>query len=190
MSLWRMRVLLASVGLSLAPMAFAAQGTPPPVIPQTGTMALEGTMKAFYRGVNRLVVTTADGMEHVYHFTKELIVHGGKASGVDALDGMHEGVMVVIHYTMESGEPTVSEIDRLADGFEVTEARVVRIDRGQKRITVRFGDGRTESFQLTDRAAAEAPAELERAETGTASVVIYYKDEKGVKVVHFFKKAS
>jgi hypothetical protein len=65
----------------------------------------------------------------------------------------------------------------------------VRVDRGQKRISVRFGDGRTESFQLTDRAAAEAPAELERAETGT-SVVIYYKDEKGVKVVHFFKKTS
>ena len=190
MSPWRMRVLLASIGFSLAPMALAAQGTPPPVVPQTGTMALEGTMKTFYRGVNKLVVTTVDGMEHVYHFTKDLIVHGGEESGVEALEGMHEGVMVVIHYTMESGGPTVSEIDRVADGFEVTEARVVRIDRGQKRITVRFDNGRTESFQLTDRAAAETPAELERAETGTASVVVYYKDEKGVKVVHLFKKAS
>ena len=189
MSLWRIRMLLASIGLSLAPMSLAAQA-PPPVVAQTGTMALEGTMKTFYRGVNQLVVTTVDAMEHVYHFTKDLIVHGSKDSGVAALDGMHEGAMVVIHYTIESGEPTVREIDRVADGFEVTEARVVRIDRGQKRITVRFGNGRTESFQLTERAAAEAPAELERAETGTASVVIYYKDEKGQKVVHFFKKTS
>jgi hypothetical protein len=75
-------------------------------------------------------------------------------------------------------------------GFEVTEARVVRIERARKQITVRFGDGRTETFQLTERAAAEAPAELEQAQTGTTRVVIYFKDEKGQKVVHFFKKAS
>lgn len=189
MSLWRMRVVLASVGLSLAPVALAAQATP--VVPQTGTMALEGTMKTFYRGVNKLVVTTVDGMEHVYHFTKDLVVHGGQDSGEKALEGMHEGAMVVIHYTIERGEPTVREIDRVADaGFEVTEARVVRIERARKQITVRFGDGRTETFQLTERAAAEAPAELEQAQTGTTRVVIYFKDEKGQKVVHFFKKAS
>ena len=99
--------------------------------------------------------------------------------------------MVVIHYTMESGGPTVREVDRVADAaFQVTEARVVRIERGRKRITVRFADGRTETFQLTDRAAAEAPAELEHAQTEATSVVIYYKDEKGQKVVHYFKKAS
>ena len=191
MAPWRMRVVLVSVGLSLAAMALAAQGTSPPVVPQTGTMALEGTMKTFYRGVNKLVVTTVDGMEHVYQFTKDFIVHGGEDSGVEALEGMHEGVMVVIHYTMESGGPTVREVDRVADAaFQVTEARVVRIERGRKRITVRFVDGRTETFQLTDRAAAEAPAELEQAQTEAASVVIYYKDEKGQKVVHYFKKAS
>jgi hypothetical protein len=184
-----MRVLLASVGLSLAPVALAAQTTP--VVPQTGTMALEGTMKTFYRGVNKLVVTTVDGMEHAYRFTKDLVVHAGQDSGAEALEGMHEGAMVVIHYTIERGEPTVREIDRVADaGFEVTEARVVRIERGRKLITVRFGDGRTETFQLTDRAAAEAPAEIERAQAGTTRVVIYFKDEKGQKVVHFFKKAS
>ena len=61
-------------------MASAAQATPPPVVPQTGTMALEGTMKTFYRGVNKLVVTTVDGMEHVYQFSKDLIVHGGEDS--------------------------------------------------------------------------------------------------------------
>ena len=56
--------------------------------------------------MNKLVVTTVDGMEHVYHFTKDLVVHGGEGSGVEALEGMHEGAMVVIHYTIETGEPT------------------------------------------------------------------------------------
>ena len=191
MSPWRMRMSSVAIGLSLAAMASAAQSTPPPVVPQTGTMALEGTMSTFYRGVNKLVVTTVDGMEHVYHFTKDLVVHGGEGSGVEALEGMHEGAMVVIHYTIETGEPTIREIDRVADaGFQVTEARVARIDRGRKRITVRFADGRTEAFQLTDCAAAEVPADLEHAQPETTRVVIYYKDEKGQKVVHFFRTTS
>jgi len=69
------------------------------IVPHTGTMALEGTMTTFYRGVNKLVVTTVDGMEHVYHFTKDLVAHGRDGSGVEALESMHEGVMAVIHYT-------------------------------------------------------------------------------------------
>jgi hypothetical protein len=48
----------------------------------------------------------------------------------------------------------------------------------------------TETFRLTDRAADEAPAELEERQSETTRVVIYYKDEKGQKVVHFFKKMS
>jgi hypothetical protein len=27
-------------------------------------------MKTFYRGVNTIIVTTLDGVEHVYHFAK------------------------------------------------------------------------------------------------------------------------
>ena len=105
---------------------------------------------------------------------------------------MHEGAMVVIHYTIERGEPTVREIDRVADaGFEVTEARVVRIERARKQITVRFGDGRTETFQLTERARPrKLPPSWNRRRPALTRVVIYFKDEKGQKVVHFFKKAS
>ena len=102
---------------------------------------------------------------------------------------MHEGAMVVIHDSLEGGDRRSARSTASADGLEVTEARVVRIDRGQKRITVRFGNGQTESFQLTDRTAAEIPAELERAQ-GAASVVIYDKDEKSRKVAHFFKKTT
>jgi hypothetical protein len=54
--------------------ALSAQ-SPPPV---QGTIAVEGTMKKLYRAANSIIVTTVDGMEHVYHFTKDLVVHGGK----------------------------------------------------------------------------------------------------------------
>jgi hypothetical protein len=44
-------------------------------------VATEGTIQQFYRGMNFMVVKTIDGVEHVYNFTKDLIVHGGKNPG-------------------------------------------------------------------------------------------------------------
>ncbi len=164
-----------------------AQSTPP----GQGTIALEGTMKTFYKGLNAIVVTTADGIEHTYHFAERLIVHGGKSPGPDALEGLREGRMVVIHYTVEGGQQAAREIDIVGDeGLKITEGRVARVDRGRKEITVRFDDGRTEVLRLTDRAAAEAGKELEKAAGGTARVVVYYEDEHGQKVAHYFKKAG
>ena len=167
--------------------ALTAQ-SPPPV---QGTIALEGTMKKFYRGANTIIVTTIDGVEHVYHFTKDLVVHGGKGTGVDALEGLREGSTVVVHYTVEGAEPSVSEIDRIGDeGLKVTEGVVTRIDRGRKQITIRFNNGKTETLRLTDRAAAEAAQDVDQTETGATKVIVYYSDEAGRKVAHFFKKVS
>ena len=86
---------LAAGLLLFPPMSVDAQNRPPLLEP----IALEGTMKQFYRGVNVVIVTTMDGVEHVYQFTKNLIVHGGKKPGVDALEGLRDGTTVVIHYT-------------------------------------------------------------------------------------------
>ena len=58
------------------------------------------------------------------------------------------------------------------------------------RIAIRYGNGKTEAFQMTDPAAAETPREIEQASSGTIRVVIYYTDEHGQKVAHYFKKAS
>jgi hypothetical protein len=167
--------------------ALNAQSTPP----VQGTVALEGTMKTFYKGLNAIIVTTMDGVEHTYHYAERLIVHGGKSPGPDALAGLEEGRMVVIHYTVEGSSQTAREIDILGnEGLKVTEGRVVKIDRGRKEITIRFGNGQTETLRLTDRAAAEAGKDLEKAAGETARVVVYYEDENGQKVAHYFKKAS
>jgi len=69
------------VSTPAAPRMVAAQ-SPPPV---QGTIALEGTMKKFYRGTNVIIVTTIDGVEHVYRFARDLVVHGGKTTEVSAL---------------------------------------------------------------------------------------------------------
>jgi hypothetical protein len=160
--------------------------SPPPV---QGTIALEGTMKKFYRAANTVIVTTIDGAEHVYHFTKDLLVHGGRGTGVDALEGLREGSTVVVHYTARGADQSATEIDRVGDeGLRVTEGMVTRIDRRRKEIEIRFDNGKTETLRLTDRAAAEAGTGISAA-SGT-KVVVYYSDEGGRKMAHFFRPVS
>jgi hypothetical protein len=173
---------IAAVGLGLS---LEAQ-SPPPV---RGTIALEGTMKKFYRAANVLVVTTIDGVEHVYRFAKDLVVHGGEESGIDALEGLREGSTVVVHYTVEGQQPTAHEVDRFgAGGLDTTEGVVTGIDRRRLQITVRYDNGTKETFALTERAATEAA--VKDAVAGDIRVVIYYSNEEGNKVAHFFRQTA
>lgn len=183
---WSM-VLLTGCLLNVS--AAAAQN-PPAMGGVTGTVATEGSMKAFYRGAKAIVVTTADGIDHVYQFAKDLIVHGGKHPGPDALAGLREGTTVVVHYTTSGTAPAAQEIDIVGDeGLQVTEGMVTSLDRRHQQITVRRESGKIETFQLSDRAIAETSRDLDQA-AGTIRVVIYYTDENGRRVVHFFRKIS
>jgi len=144
-------------------------------------------MKQFYRGANVVIVTTMDGVEHVYQFTKNLIVHGGKKPGVDALEGLRDGTTVVIHYTASGADTAAEEIDVLGEeGLTITEGVVTDIDRGKKEITIKYANGKTETLQMTKRAAAESGADEESSEG--AHIVVYYADESGRKVAHYFRK--
>ncbi len=180
-------ILLAGVLLGVN--AVAAQSAPP-IGGVTGTIATEGSMKAFYRGAKEIIVTTADGIDHVYRFAKDLIVHGGKHPGPDALAGLREGTTVVVHYTTSGAEQAAREIDVIGDeGLQTTEGTVVRLDRRHQQITVRHDNGKTETFRLSDRAVAETTAAAEQA-AAASRVVIYYTDENGHRIAHFFKKVS
>jgi hypothetical protein len=181
MRTWIVVGLLSAIGS----VPLAAQ-SPPPV---RGTIALEGTMTKFYRGVNALVVTTIDGAEHVYRFAKGLVVHGGKGSGPAAVEARPPGARVVVHYRIDGAEEAVEEIDRVADeGLAVAGGVLVRLDRHRKSITLKLDDGRTETLPLTDRAASETGDSVDDA--GATRVTVYYAVELGHKVVHYFKKAT
>ena len=91
-------------------------------------------MKQFYKAANIVLVTTTDGVEHVYHFTEGLIGHGGKKPGVDALEGLREGTMIAIHRTTNEPEASVVEIDLVGDeGWTITEGAVIDIEIGESR---------------------------------------------------------
>ena len=178
---------LAAGLLLFAPMTVDAQNRPPLQEP----IALEGTMRQFYRGANVVIVTTMDGVEHVYQFTKNLIVHGGKKPGVDALEGLRDGTTVVIHYSDSGSQAAAEEIDLLGDeGLKITEGVVTDIDRRKKEITIRYANGKTETLQMTARAAAESRANIGESSGEAAHIVVYYADESGRKVAHYFKIGS
>jgi hypothetical protein len=176
-------LVTTAIGCALLAVSAHAQDGPPLKEP----IALEGSLKAFYRGANIVIVTTMDGVEHVYHFTKNLIVHGGKTPGVDALADLSEGTPVVIHRRVDEAQALTDEIDVvLGDrGLKITEGRVIRIDRRKKEIAVRYANGTMETFQLTVRAAAEGAA---TANESGEDLVIYYADEEGHKVAHYVAK--
>ena len=188
MTQWRRFRCLVAAGVLVmsSPNALrtAAAQSPPPV---QGTIALEGTMKKFYRGANVVIVTTIDGVEHAYRFAKDLVVHGGNATDASALEGLREGSTVVVHYSIQGADQSAREIDVIGvEGLEATEGTVTRIDLGRGQISVRYANGKTDVFRLTDRATAEADS---AAPAGT-KVMIYYSDEHGQKVAHFFKRVS
>ena len=180
-----------AAGLLLAATALAAGQQPPSINGVTGTIALEGTVDKTYKGVHTIAVKTADGIRHLLHFTIRTVVHGGRAAGQDALDGLEDGSQVVVHYTGEGGTKTAHEVDRIAqDGLKAMDGLVMKVDRDAKTISIRLANGSVQTFRLTERAAFDVGKDLESAADGTAKVVIYYTDEAGHRVAHYFKRVS
>lgn len=174
MRLSRYLPIVALVALGAA----AAYAQAPPAIHGfNGTIATEATIKAEHKAANKVAVETKDGVERVYDAAKGLVVHGGKGP----LGDLRPGTTVVIHYTPDN---TVQEIDRIGpDGLRTTEGVATKIDRGKKQITIRYDNGKIEKLKLTDRAAADVGTSI----APDTRIVVYYSDEAGDKVTHYFK---
>ena len=186
---WRLTLYAGLLGgFVLAPSATV--DAQPPISGDTGNVAVEATQKKLYAGLHLLVVETIDGVEHLIHYTTDLLVHGGKGQGIDALQGWESGTAVVVHYRLVGTEETAQEIDRVGgeQGLKSTEGVLQRVDHRRQQVTIRLANGKTETLQLTARAASEAPVDLGSALTDGTKVIVYYTDTAGHKVAHFFKK--
>jgi hypothetical protein len=178
----------------------AAAQEPPPIGGHTGTIALEGTVHTFYKGLNTIVVRTVDGLEHLFHLTERTVVHGGAAAGDRDLRGLEEGTRVVVHYTPagdevpEGDHHTAEEIDRIGeDGLVAVEGVITKVDRRAGTLSIRLVDGSGETLRLTERAAADVGKDLDDADVGTAKVVVYVTpviDDAGGRVAHYFRRVS
>ena len=175
-------LFFAAVLLSLASIASAQV----PIAGVTGTMQMQGNVDQVYDGAGKLVVKTADGIEHLLHINKGTSVHGGDA----VLRGLHTGTPVVVHYTMDGTEASAQEIDDIsANGLKTTEGVVTKVDRKNKMIALRLADGSTQMLRLSDRAATDDGKDV-AADGVETTVIIYYGEENGQKVAHYFKRMS
>jgi hypothetical protein len=179
-------LLISSVAVGITP-ALHAQ-TLPPIHGVTGVVATDATIRDEHKAGNKIAVTTEDGVQHVYRAAKDLLVHGGK-DGV--LADLKPGTTVVVHYTAGADGESAHEIDRVGgSGLQTTEGTVTDINRGRKQITIRYDNGTTEKLTLTDRAAVDAGQDFTDQAIGTTRVVVYYSDDAGGKVAHYFKRKS
>jgi len=174
---------IALLVLALASCAFAVEDV---------VTATHGTITKIDMAAKTLVVKTADGVEHVFHWTKDAAVHGVKATDVAAKDSWHglkEGSEVVAHSTKKGTEDTLVEVDKVGDdGMKKTEGTVKEIDRGGKKIVVETSDGVDHTFTLTGHAAADGGKDLAAGTEKGSKVVVYSTERAGKSVAHFFEK--
>jgi len=179
----RTRLTLGLVCGLFACAAFAAEDV---------SSAVVATVKTVDKGAKTVVVKTADGTEHTFHFLGRTIAHGaeitakGTAHGTkDAFEGMKEGDDVVVHYTVKGTEKTAEEVDHVGkDGLKASVVVVKSVDRAAKTVTVKTAEGGEETYHLTVRAGKETGKGLDKA----GKVTVYYTEDAGKKVAHYFKQ--
>jgi hypothetical protein len=154
--------------------------------------AVHGTVTKVDAATKTIVIKTADGTEHSMHVLDKTAVHGVDASAAAAKDSWHglkDGTEVVAHYTAKGTQDTALEIDKVGkDGLKTTDGTIQDIDRGGKKLVVKSSDGVESTFRLTDHAAKDGGKDIgEEVEKG-AKVTVYYTEDAGKKVAHFFGK--
>jgi hypothetical protein len=155
----------------------------------------EGVVQKVDQGTKTVVVKLTDGTEHTLHFVKRTTVHGAEdtaagatAGAKDAFHGLKVGSEVAVHYTAKGSEETADEFDHIGKaGMKVTETTVTKIDRGAKTMSVKAADGTVETYRLTSEAAKDAGKGVAEGTEKSAKVTVYYTEEAGHKVAHFFK---
>src|SRR5262249_2230730 len=179
------RSALASVSRALVTATAAAQ-QPVPVAPGVvGTIGLDGTIDKFYHTTHSVLVKSADGAHHLVGVTDKTVVHGAESE--DPLHGLSEGRHVVVHYVVKGSKKTAVEIDHVGDaGLHVVQGVVVGVDRPARKLIVELPDDKWVTLRLTDRAAHDVGKEV----ATRSRVVVYYADEGGAQVAHYFKKVE
>jgi hypothetical protein len=157
-----------------------------PIPGVTGTIGLDGTIDQFDKVTHRAVVTTADGVRHLLHMTSRTSVHGGAEAAGDPFAELEDGTHVAVHYVETDGRKEAIEIDRIGDdGLSVVDGTVTDIDRGAKKLTLQLTDGKRVTLRLTERATRDVGKDVRT----QARVIVYYANENGDLVAHYFTRS-
>lgn len=180
LSHWRSLVILAAVCL-------------PALAVEQRHGVLTGEILKLDAGAKTVVVKAADGTEHTLRFVGRTGVHGADAAAAGAGAAFHrlkEGGQVAVHYTARGAVMTADEVDNIGkDGLKSAQVTVVHLDRGAKTVAVKGESGAVETYHLTDSAARDVGKDIGGGADKTGKVTVYYSEQAGRKVAHFFKRA-
>ena len=159
---------------------------------QNVATTVEGTVKKIDTHSKTIIMKTSNGAEQAIHFSDRTAVQGVSEAGKgsrETLNGLKEGSEVAVHYTDNGTMKTAEEIDDIGkDGLKSGEGTIKRIDRGAKTLTLETAGGTEETYRLSEHAAQETGMESEEAGKKSVKVTVYYTEEAGHKIAHFFKK--
>ena len=151
--------------------------------------AVDGTVEKVDTGTKTVVVKSADGTEHTFHYLDDVTVHGSKDAAKGTVNGVKEGSKVAVHYTADGSKETAHEFDNIGDdGLKATEGTVTHVDRGAKIIAVKTADGSEQTFHFTADAAKDTGEDIGKGTDKSAKVTVYYTERAGVKTAHFVKR--
>lgn len=183
---YRLRVQLgvAFLALGFGTLLALAQGS---------TNVVTGTVEKVDTGGKTVTVKTADGTVETVKYTDQTTVHGLKDAGKAADLSGKEGGHVIVHATGEGADKTAHSIDWVGDKtVHTADGTVEDVDKGSKTVAVKMADGTKETFHVADRATVDTGKDVGRySARGTEKgehVTVYYTEEAGKKVAHFFKK--
>jgi hypothetical protein len=154
--------------------------------------AVHGTITKVDEATKTILVKTADGTEHTFHFVAKTTVHGARATATGAKDSFHgltEGSEVVAHYTAKGAEETAVEVDKVGKGgLHAVDGAVTHVSEDGKTVVVKAADGTERTFQVVGHDTAVSAKEIGKGADKTAKFTVYYTEAAGKKVAHFFQK--
>jgi hypothetical protein len=161
----------------------------------TGAFAIsvvEGKVEKIDATTKTIVVKAEDGTVHTFHFVQRTMVQGGQAvdsAAKDAFHGLKEGSEVAVHYSAQGSEETAEEVDRLGTGgLKASQGELVRLDDTAKTMTIKAQDGTLHVYHLSNHAYDEASKSITATAQKTGRVTVYYTEQAGHQVAHFFTK--
>ena len=154
--------------------------------------AVHGVVTKVDAGTKTIVVKAEDGTEHTVHYVDKTVVKGANAAATGAKDSWHgitTGSEVVAHYTVKGTEKTGVEVDKLGkDGLKSFDGNVTKVGDDGKTFVVKAADGTEHAFQVAGHDTEVAAKEIGKGADKSGKVTVYYTEEAGKKVAHFFKK--
>jgi hypothetical protein len=154
--------------------------------------AIHGTITKLDSSTSTMVVKTKDGAEHTVHFVDKTAVWGADktaAGAKDSFKGLSEGSEVVVHYSENGGEQTATEVDKVGkDGLKYVDGTVTKVGKDGKTVVVKSADGTEHTFDVAGRDTADAAKSIGKSADKGGKATVYYSEQGGKKVVHFFEK--